>query len=118
MSHRIERVNSLIRQELSDLIQHQAKDPRLGMLVSITEVDTAADLKYARIFISGICTPEEQEQMLNGLASASGYFRNELAQRIRLRHIPELDFRWDDSIEKGTHILELIDRVAGDELEG
>jgi ribosome-binding factor A len=117
MSHRIERVNSLIRQELSDLIQHQAKDPRLCKLVSITEVDTATDLKYARIFISGICTPEEQKETLSALASASGYLRAELARRIRLRHIPDLDFRWDDSIEKGTHILELIDRVAGDEKE-
>jgi len=118
MAHRIERVNSLIRQEISDLIQHQAKDPRLGMLVSITEVDTSADLKYARIFVSGICSLEEQQQTLSVLAAASGFFRNELAQRLKLRHIPELDFRWDDSIEKGTHILELIDRVAGDELEG
>ncbi len=115
MARRIERVNSLIRQEISDLIQHQAKDPRLSGLVSITEVDTSADLKYARIFVSGICTQEEREETLSVLVAASGFLRNELARRLRLRHIPELDFRWDDSIEKGAHILELIDRVASDE---
>ena len=115
MVRRIERVNSLIRQEISDLIQHQAIDPRLSGLVSITEVDTSADLKYARVFVSGICNQEEREETLSVLAAASGFLRNELARRLRLRHIPELDFRWDDSIEKGAHILELIDRVAGDE---
>ena len=115
MTRRIERINSLIRQEISDLIQHQAKDPRLGGMVSITEVSTSADLKYARVFVSGICDREEREETLNVLSSASGFLRNELAQRLRMRHIPELDFRWDDSIEKGTHILELIDRVADDE---
>jgi ribosome-binding factor A len=115
MAHRIERVNSLIRQEISDLIQHEAKDPRISGLVSVTEVSTSADLKYARVFISGICNQEERKETLSVLAVAAGFLRSELAQRLRLRHIPELDFRWDDSIEKGTHILELIDRVTGDE---
>jgi ribosome-binding factor A len=115
MAHRIERVNSLIRQEISDLIQHQAKDPRLSRLVSVTEVSTSADLKYARVFISGICSREERKETLSVLAAAAGFLRNELAHRLRLRHIPELDFRWDDSIEKGAHLLELIDRVADDE---
>ena len=115
MARRIERVNSLIRQEISDLIRHQAKDPRLSGLVSITEVDTSADLKYARVFVSGICSQEEREETLSVLVAASGFLRNELARRLRLRHIPALDFRWDDSIEKGAHILELIDRVADDE---
>ncbi|HEX79345.1 MAG TPA: 30S ribosome-binding factor RbfA [Dehalococcoidia bacterium] len=115
MAYRIERVNSLIRQEISDLIQHQAKDPRLGSLVSVTEVSTSADLKYARVFISGICNKEEREETISVLGAASGFLRNKLAHRLRLRHIPELDFRWDDSIEKGAHLLELIDRVTGDE---
>ena len=114
MAHRIERVNSLIRQEISELIHHQAKDPRLGGLVSVTEVNTAPDLKYARVFISGICDEAEKKETLTALAAASGFFRNELARRLRMRHIPELDFRWDDSIEKGAHILSLIDQVAGD----
>lgn len=115
MAHRIEKINSLIRQEVSDLIQNQAKDPRLGGMVSVTEVSVSKDLKNARIFVSGICNREEKEETLSVLRSASGFFRNELAKRLRMRHIPELEFRWDDSIEKGAHIQELIDRVAGDE---
>jgi ribosome-binding factor A len=114
MAHRIERVNSLIRQEISELIQRQAKDPRLGGLVSVTEVATAPDLKYARVFISGICDEAKKKEILEVLVAASGFLRSELARRLRMRHIPELDFRWDDSIEKGAHILKLIDRVSGD----
>lgn len=113
MTRRIERINSLIRQEISSLIQREAKDPRLSSMVSITEVNTSADLKYARVFISGILDREEREETLSVLKSASGFLRNELAKRLRLRHIPEFDFRWDDSIEKGAHMQELIDRVSG-----
>jgi ribosome-binding factor A len=94
------------------LLQRQIKDPRLGGLVSITEVVTSPDLKYAKVFISGMCDEEEKKETLSVLVSASGFLRNELAGRLRLRHIPELDFRWDDSIEQGAHILELIDQVT------
>lgn len=117
MTHRIERVNHLIRQEISLLLQRQVKDPRLGGLVSVTEVVTSPDLKYAKVFISRLGSEEEKKETLGALVAASGFLRNELAKRLRLRHIPELDFRWDTSIEQGAHILELIDQVtkAGDQ---
>ena len=70
MAYRIERVNSLIRQEISELIQHQAKDPRLGGLVSVTEVATAPDLKYARVFISGICDEAKKKETLEVLVTS------------------------------------------------
>jgi len=116
MTRRIERVNHLIRQEISELLQRQVKDPRLGSLVSITEVATSPDLKYAKVFVSCMASEEERKETLGVLTAASGFFRNELAKRLRLRHIPELNFQWDDSIERGAHILELIERVteAGD----
>ena len=116
MTYRIERVNRLIRQEISQLLQHQVKDPRLGGLVSITEVATSPDLKYAKVFVSCMASEEEKKETLSVLAAASGFFRSELAKRLRLRHIPELNFQWDDSIERGAHILELIERAteAGD----
>jgi len=116
MTRRIERINHLIRQEISELLQRQVKDPRLGTLVSITEVATSPDLKQAKVFVSCMAGEEEKKETLSVLIGASGFFRNELAKRLRLRHIPELNFYWDDSIERGAHILELIDRVtkAGD----
>ena len=118
MSHRIERVNQLIRQEISELLRREAKDPRLGGMISITEVETSPDLKYAKVYVSCLGSDEEKKKTLDTLTAASGFLHNELSKRITLRHIPYLDFRWDDSLEKGAHILELIDRVNRDESQG
>jgi len=109
MAHRIEQVNSLIRQEISELLQRQVKDPRLGNFITITEVSTSTDLKYAKVFVSHIGGEEEKQGTLSVLVSASGFFRRELAKRLKLRYIPELSFQWDDSIERGDHLLQLID---------
>ena len=114
MAHRIERVNSVIRQEISELLRRQVKDPRLGNLVTVTDVSTSPDLRHAKIFVSRIGSEEEKQETLSVLAAASGFFRNKLAKRLRLRHIPELNFQWDDSIERGDHLLQLIDEVSSD----
>ncbi len=115
MAHRIEQVNSLIRQEISQLLQRQVKDPRLGNFIAVTEVSTSADLKYAKVFVSRIGSEEDKQETLSVLASASGFFRRELARRLKLRYIPELIFQWDDSIERGEHLLQLIDGVTSEE---
>lgn len=114
MVYRIERVNSLIRQEISELLRLEVKDPRLSGFVSITEVETSSDLKYAKVFFSFLGSDEEKKEVLSTLISASGFFHNELTKRLNLRHVPELDFRWDDSIEKGARILDLINKVSQD----
>ena len=115
MAHRIERVNSLIRQEISELIQLQLKDPRLGNnFISVTEVRTSSDLKHSKVFVSSITTEEEREKVLSALKSASGYIRGELSRRLKLRYTPELVFQWDNSLERGDQILKLIDEVAGE----
>ena len=112
MAHRIERINSLIRREISELLQHQVKDPRLGIFVAVTAVSTSPDLKYAKVFVSHIGNDEEKQKTLSALTAASGFFRKGLASQIRLRRIPELSFHWDDSIERGDHIQQLIDQVS------
>ena len=112
MSHRIERVNQLIRQEISDLLQHEIKDPRLSSFISVTEVVTSQDLKHAMIYISFISNQQEKQAALDALAGASNILRKEMARKLRLRRIPELSFHWDDSIERGTHIMDLIDQVS------
>ncbi len=112
MSHRIERVNQLIRQEISELLQRGLKDPRLGTFVAITEVDTTPDLRYARVYVSFIGSEEEKQNALNALTGASRFIRKELAGKLRLRRIPELSFHWDTSIEQGDRISQLIDRVV------
>ena len=111
MTRRISRLNNLIRQEISELLQRQVKDPRLLSLVSVTEVSTSADLSFAKVFISVMGSEEEKKEVFEGLAAASGFFRRELAHRLTLRRVPELSFRQDNSIEQGAHLLELINQV-------
>ncbi len=116
MAHRIERVNNLIRREVSELLQRQVKDPRLGNLVTITGVSTSPDLKSVKIFVSHIGSEEEKQALLKGLSAASGFLRNELSKRLKLRRVPELIFQWDDSIERGARLLKLIDEVTANSL--
>jgi ribosome-binding factor A len=112
MSHRIERVNTLIRREVSELIQHELRDPRIDEFITVTEVDTSPDLKYAKIYISSMSGQQEQEKILGVLNSAAGFLRTALAGKIRIRYTPELHFVWDNSIERGDRILRLIDEVS------
>ena len=111
MAYHIERVNSLIRQEISELLQRQVKDPRLDSFITVTAVDTSSDMKYAKVFVSRLGGQEEKKETLGVLASAAGFFRRELASRLKLRRIPELSFQWDDSLERGDRLLRLIDQV-------
>ena len=111
MPHRVEKINSLIRQELAELLRREIKDPHLSGMISITTVETAPDLKYAKVFVSSLGGVAEKDAVLGGLYRAGGFIRGELMKKLDLRFIPELDFRWDESIESGAHILELLDNI-------
>lgn len=112
MSVRIERVNQLLRAELSQLILHELKDPRLGNLLSITQVDTAADLSHARVYVSIMAPSAEQAAVLQGLGSAKGFLWRQLRSRLKLRRTPEIRFIQDTSIQQGSEVLRLINTVA------
>jgi ribosome-binding factor A len=112
MSHRIERVNTLIRREVSELIQHELRDPRIDEFITVTEVDTTPDLKHAKIYISSMSGQQEEQKILGVLNSAAGFLRTALANKIRIRYTPELHFVWDNSIEHGDRIMRLIDEVT------
>ena len=121
MSHRSERINSLIQREISGLLQRQIKDPRLGDFVAITDVEISPDMKHARVFVSRLCGQEneakERKETLTALESASGFIRRELGKNLRLRHIPELSFEWDESIQRGDRLLNMIREVCPEEVE-
>lgn len=108
MSRRQERLNYLLRQEISALLRREVKDPRLAGLVSVTEVTVSPDLKQARVFVSVLGDEEEKQQVLTGLRGAVGFFRRELADRINLRYIPEITFHYDNSLARGDHLLQLM----------
>ena len=104
-SNRIGRINEEIQRELSALIR-TVKDPRVHGLVSITAVDTAPDLRYAKVYVS-MLDKSDVKEVVKGLKSASGYLRRELGQALQLRYTPELTFVADDSIAEGAqaHLL-------------
>jgi ribosome-binding factor A len=114
MSHRIERVNTLLKREISELIQHTLRDPRLNEFIVITEVDTSPDLQLARVYVSSIGGQQEEAQILGVLKRASGFLRTELAKKVRIRRMPELVFKWDNSIEHGDRIMRLIDQIEAE----
>ncbi len=93
--------------ELSDLLRTRVKDPRVGF-ASITHVEVSGDYRHAKIYISVMGSEQEQANTMKALKHATGFLRHELAGRIVLRYMPEIVFKLDTSIEKGTRILELI----------
>ncbi len=105
-SNRIGRINEEIQRELASLIP-TVKDPRVTGMISVTAVDTTPDLKYTKIYIS-ILNPQDGNQVVKGLTSASGYLRRELGHNLRLRNTPELSFVLDGSIDQGARILEML----------
>ena len=115
-SNRIGRINEEIQRELASLIPN-VKDPRVSGLISVTAVDTTPDLRYAKIYIS-VLDKSDCAQVLKGLKSASGYLRRELGHALSLRYTPELVFQADDSIDKGTHILKLLNDIERKETGG
>ncbi|MCB1055362.1 MAG: 30S ribosome-binding factor RbfA [Acidobacteria bacterium] len=115
MSRRSDRVAGLLRAELSDLILHRVKDPRVRM-VSISTVDVNADLTRAVIGISALGDEEQRTHAVEALAHASGFLRTQLSRRLRLRTAPELVFRLDRGAEHSLRISELLENLhAGDE---
>ncbi|MDD4715174.1 MAG: 30S ribosome-binding factor RbfA [Oscillospiraceae bacterium] len=108
-SNRIGRINEEIARELSSFVR-EMKDPRVRGVVSVTAVDTSADLRYAKVFVS-VLDQERAETVLKGLKSASGWLRRELGNALSLRYVPELVFCLDHSIDKGVHIFSLLKKM-------
>ncbi len=105
------RINEEVRKELSNIIQHEIKDPRIAPMTSVTLVEVATDLKSAKAYISVLGDEKQQKDTLAGLKSAEGYIRRQLAHSINLRNTPEISFIADQSIEYAIHMSELIDQV-------
>jgi ribosome-binding factor A len=105
------RVDEAVREVLSDAITQQVKDPRVGF-VTVTAVETAPDLRRARVFVSVLGAAGARRRSLQGLESAHGVLQRAVASELRLKHTPTLEFVYDDSSERGLRIAELIDREA------
>lgn len=120
--HRPGRVADVIRTEISRLLQTEIKDPRVGF-VSIVKVEVSSDLRYAKVYVSVLGDAAAKQESLAGLASAGGFIRSSLGGVLSLRHMPELRFVLDDSIEHGARIARLLEQSrrggqGSDEPEG
>ena len=110
---RLDRVNQLIKEEVSLLLQRELKDPRLGF-VTVTEVETTSDLRLAKIFVSVLGSEAQWEASLAALASAKGFIRSWLRGHLDLRTTPTLEFRADRSMERAAHIQALLRQLKHD----
>ena len=104
MSRRIDRVNELLRSEISNLLAREIKDPRVVGVISITEVVASSDLRSARVYISVMGNDSDRKAAMDGIRSAASFLRRELRDRINLRHAPHMTFVLDDSIEEGDRL--------------
>lgn len=107
MTARTDRIDQLLREEIGAILAKDVQDPRIGF-VTVTDVETAPDLSTARVFVSVIGQPPERETTMRALQRAMPFVRHELGSRIRLRRIPELQLRADDTVQRGTRVLQLL----------
>ena len=107
---RLDRVNQLIKEEISTLLQRELKDPRLGF-VTVTQVEATKDLRVAKVFVSVLGGETQWKASLTALVSARGFIRNWLRHHLDLRVTPELDFRADHSMEHAARIQHLLGRL-------
>jgi ribosome-binding factor A len=102
------RVNEAVREVLSGHIAEDLKDPRIGF-VTVTGVDTTPDLRHARVYVSVLGSDDQREQALEGLRSAAGFLQGKVGDELRMKRTPTLEFRYDESIDRGMRISELLD---------
>lgn len=106
---RVERVREEIKKEASDIIR-RLKDPRVGF-VTVTDVEVSGDLRHVKVFVSVYGDEESQSETMMALSNATGFVRTEIGRRIRLRHTPEIQFKIDESMERGARIFKLLKEV-------
>jgi len=113
-SIRPERVAELVQREVTDILSRKLRDPRLTG-VTVTDVEVSGDLKVATIFVSTLAGGAEREAALGALQRAARVVRRELAPRLGLREVPEVRFRFDESVERGARVEDLLRRLHSGE---
>lgn len=110
MTQRTDRIDELLREEMTSIITRDVDDPRIGF-TTITDVQTAPDLRHAKVLVSVIGRAEERQATVAALGRAMPFVRHELGKRLRLKRIPEFHLELDESVERGTRILHLLDEL-------
>jgi len=116
MNSRGERIRKAIIKELSDIIQHKVKDPRIQGIISVTDVELSPDYKYAKAYISIFGADNMKKDVMEAINDAAYFIRGEIGRRIRMRFIPDIKFLLDESMEKGRRLTELIEKISKGEI--
>ena len=112
MPRRMDRVNVLLRDEISRVLATELKDPRLPVVVSVTHVSASRDTRSARVFVSVMGDEDEKANALKALKSAAGFVHRQLRKKLSLKNLPAIEFRLDESIQRGAEMQSLISDVA------
>lgn len=111
MKNRIDRLNSLLKEVISEVIMREVRNPRVNSLVTVTKVEVSKDLHHARVFISVIGTDQDKQETINALQSASGFIGVSAAKKVTLRYFPQLTFKLDSTVEQQGRIDELLEKI-------
>jgi ribosome-binding factor A len=114
MTKRTLRIDELLREEIGAILTREVDDPRIGF-ATVTDVETAPDLSHAKVWVSIIGQPDERDATLSALGRAMPFVRHQLGGRIKLRRIPELHVRLDESLQRGTRVLRLLSELEAGE---
>lgn len=111
---RTSRLNSLLKEVISDIIRRDVRNPHVNELVTVTRVDISKDLHHAKVYISVIGTAEQKAETLAALQSAAGFIAVQSSREVVMRYFPALTFKLDDSVEKHMRIEELLNKIASE----
>ena len=115
---RKQRLQESLRAELSEVLRREMRDPRFTEgLLSITDVEVAADYKHALVYVSVLGDAQARKDILNALRGAAGVLRGELGRRKTFNSVPELHFKYDESLERGAYMFEMLERVKREDAE-
>jgi ribosome-binding factor A len=111
MTARTTRIDELLRQEMGSILSRDVEDPRIGF-ATIISIETTPDLRHAKVLVSVIGQPDDRKTTLNAMGRAMPFVRHELGKRLRLKRIPEFHLELDDTLERGTRVLHLLDELG------
>lgn len=114
MSTRTEKLRKLLKEEVSDILRREIKDPRLGFF-TVIDTEITSDLQHAKVFVSIMGTPEERKQGMDVLKHAQHFVRQQLGKRVRMKTLPDIQFQPDETVDHGVRILELLEEIKRDE---
>ena len=113
---RSRRIAEQIQRELSEIVRVELNDPRVGM-ITLTDVEVTADGEHAKVFFTVLGEPSRVDQAQEGLQHAAGYLRSQLARRLTVRVVPQLQFKYDPSVERGARLSQLIDQAVAEDTQ-